>query len=133
QDEQRISPWATAQDLPIYEIAVIVPSGAGGTGSGVIFNADEDGRPSLLFEESAELDLTTTGTKTAAITATLLAGALYWVGVWANGTARLRIPGAEQCAPVGVDPVAPHTPYTTLVRSVSYGGTSPDWTYDASQ
>jgi hypothetical protein len=67
-----------------------------------VYSATADGWPDSLLATSAELDLGSTGTKTASISLTLSANTPYWIGVHHSSTATLRALNSTSFTPLGL-------------------------------
>ncbi len=89
----------------------------------VIYDSDALGRPNARLYESADMDTSTTGVKTAAATITLKAGRTYWIGIRHNSTATLSVWAGAATADInGGSPVT--TARKTLRRTLTYATAS---------
>lgn len=57
----------------------------------ILIYSDSNGLPTTKLYESADLDLSTTGTKTATTTFNFVAGTRYWLTYHAQGTANISV------------------------------------------
>lgn len=74
-------PFLARTDMVVDRISANCTAGVSlAVGRGLIYAADAMGRPATLIAESADLDLSIAGMKTAAIGAALRQGRIYWVG-----------------------------------------------------
>jgi hypothetical protein len=55
----------------------------------VVYDSDANGRPNALVVETADLDFSTVGVKTATVSITLRQGRTYWLGIRHSSTATL--------------------------------------------
>ena len=59
------------------------------TFSKILIYSELNGNPNTLLYESADLDCSTTGTKTALNSFTFTAGTIYWLGYWSNSNPQI--------------------------------------------
>jgi hypothetical protein len=57
--------------------------------SKILIYSDLNGRPNTLLYQSADLDCSTTGTKTALNSFSFTAGQIYWLGYWSNSNPQI--------------------------------------------
>ncbi len=62
---------------------------AAALGKFVVYDCDASGRPNALLLETADLDFSTVGVKTATVSITLRQGKTYWLGIRHSSTATL--------------------------------------------
>lgn len=125
---QQISAFRVPYQIAIDGAGVSITTGVGGGEIRiVIFNSDANGRPTTLLAQSDVIDASTTGTKIAALSATLEPSTQYWVGTWANASITIRgLANASKRATYSNGPSV----LSMLTRTgVTYTGTSPGWTY----
>ena len=79
------SPFIPAQDITCSSLYVSVNGGAGALGRILIYS-DLNGKPNSKIYESANLDLSTGGLKTAVTTFTFTAGQIYWLCFHSNAS-----------------------------------------------
>lgn len=128
-----IAPFCPAFDLTIDQVAISVSTAvASSLAKVVIYSADADGRPSTILAESADIDCSTTGTKTTALSLSFTAGRIYWIGVRSSSTQTLRN------LPAAAFPVLSYTSAATpaiqcvLAKTETYASAAADWTYSSS-
>jgi hypothetical protein len=77
-------------DVAIRGMALLVTTAvAASVAKFVVYDCDSNGRPNARMLETADVDCSTIGAKTASASLTLRSGLTYWLGVRANGTAAL--------------------------------------------
>ncbi|EEW24417.1 DUF2793 domain-containing protein [Rhodobacter ferrooxidans] len=83
-------PFIPRADITVNQAAVYVTTLiASALGKVVIYGADANGRPGSLIQETADMDFSTTGVKSATIAQTLRQGRTYWIGIRHSSTATL--------------------------------------------
>ncbi len=81
-------PFTARADIVVTGIAVNCTAlVAAALGKMVIYSSDVDGRPNALLTETATVDFSTTGVKTATAALTLRQGLTYWLGLRTSSTA----------------------------------------------
>lgn len=100
----------------------------------VVYGSDALGRPDDLLAETATLDLSTTGSKIAAASLTLLQGHTYWLGVRHSSTATLSA-WNTQCTPDINGGTAMQTTARKVVRrTLAFGTAAPSlWGFVSSE
>lgn len=119
-----VFPFSTPHDLTVDQVAINCTTLlAGALARVVLYEADGNGWPTNKIYESADLDLSATGIKTAAAALTLRAGVTYWAGVWHSSTATIS------AWPVAATPDLPGavtTQHQKVIRAApAWGGTAP--------
>ena len=106
---------------------------AAAVGKVVIYGADAAGRPNTLILETADLDFSTVGVKTATIAQSLLAGRTYWLGIRHASTATLSAWGVTATPDLnGGAPVT--TARKVLRRTLAYATAAPaTWGFVSSE
>lgn len=130
-----IFPYIPRANLTLDRVATIVTTAvASALGAVVIYSADALGRPADLILETGDLDYSTTGTKSLAVSLLLLLqGRTYWVGVRHSSTATLSCWLASSTPDLnGGQPS--QTARKVLRRSVTWGTPAPaTWGFTASE
>lgn len=86
----RMFAFTARADVAIRGMALLVTTAvAASVAKFVVYDCDPNGRPNARLLETADVDCSTIGAKTASATLTLRSGLTYWLGVRANGTAAL--------------------------------------------
>lgn len=134
-NRQIISPFCLAHDYTISEFGYSSASSTSNTQKAILFASDANGRPTSLILQGDSLTHTSSGFKPSSRSYTLLAGVLYWGGLWQNGTPSIYSPPTTSLVPLAYNEDANPVPYTSLIRTVTYDavGNSPDWVYDVLQ
>jgi len=130
----RLFPFTARADTAITGLALIVTTGAAASlAKCVVYDSDANGRPNALLAETADMDCTTAGTKTAAVALTLRRGQTYWLGIRTNGTAALSV--WPPSATPDINGGSPSTsPYKQLLRAVTYATPAPvSWGWNAAE
>lgn len=124
-NRMEIFPFLPRADLTVDQVAVNVTTAvAGALGKVVIFAADSLGRPDARLFETADLDFGTTGVKSVALSAALLAGVTYWLGLRHSATATVSA-WSTSTSP-DINGGAPATAARkTLRRTLAYGTAAP--------
>lgn len=126
-----LAPYYTSVPLSIDQIGVAVSTAvAAATGKVVIYSADADGWPDVLLYESGDLDFSTTGYKSAALTFTFDSGVQYWVGVHHSSTATIRSINVSSAVNLGLTSSSAANYATILRRTVAYANSAPSpWNF----
>ncbi len=83
-------PFTARADNAVTGLAVNVTTlVAAALGKIVVYDSDINGRPNNLLVETADLDFSTIGVKTATVSLTFRQGKTYWLGIRHNSTATL--------------------------------------------
>lgn len=128
-----IAPFAPAHDLVVDRCSLHVSSGVAGQCCVVVFDSDALGRPTTLRAQSANGDTTSGGAVQMAISVTFEAGKQYWVGSWTSADPTLRRAQTQSAAVVEWTQAGSPAQRNLLRRTVTYGGTAPDWVYASGQ
>jgi len=85
-----LAPFVPRADIAMDAVAVTCTTAlAGALAKVALYSADELGRPDALIAETADMDLSTVGVRTAPMVQTLRRGRTYWFGVRTSSTATL--------------------------------------------
>ncbi|MEI6801077.1 MAG: hypothetical protein WCO04_17965 [Pseudomonadota bacterium] len=133
-NEIRLFPFTARADTPIRGLAVVVTAGAAASvAKCVVYDSDANGRPNALLVETADVDCSTTGTKTATVALTLRRGQTYWLGSRHNGTANVSVWPASATPDINGGSASP-TPRKSLARGLAYGTAAPaTWGWTAAE
>jgi len=101
-----------------------VPVGVVGNLGRILVYQDTNGLPTTKLFESANLDLGTSGVKTASTTFTFTAGTIYWLAFHCNAVPSGSISGISVANAISFAFLT-ITPITALSRNVTFGSSSP--------
>lgn len=129
----RIAPWPCPFDLPVTTIvADVATAAAGGKFKIVIYDSDDDGWPTDLLFEGAELTSDTATFKTdVSINLTLTGGKMVWLGVRTGNVAITMAANQRYSAiPIPYSNVA-NNGYSSFQQTLLYANPTPDpWVFD---
>ena len=86
-----VSPFIPAQTITCSSLFINVTTLLAGSNAQILIYSNLNGKPDTKIYQSANLDCSTTGLKTAATTQTFEAGTTYWIGVHTSGTQSLSV------------------------------------------
>ena len=86
-----VSPFIPAQTITCSSLFINVTTLSLLTNAQILIYSNLNGKPDTKIYQSANLDCSTTGLKTAATTQTFEAGVTYWIGVHTSGTQSLSV------------------------------------------
>jgi hypothetical protein len=101
-----------------------VPVGVAGNLGRILVYEDDNGVPTTKIFESANLDLSTNGVKTAATTFSFVEGNIYWLAFHCNAVPSGSISGISVANAISFSFLT-ITPITALSRNVTFGASSP--------
>ena len=133
-NRMEIYPFIPRGDLEVDRLSVNVTTLiAAALGKIVVNGADEAGQPDALMVETADLDFSSTGVKSATVALTLRRGTTYWIGIRHSANATLSSwPLAATPDLNGGAPVT--TARKVLRRSLAYATAAPStWGFLASE
>ena len=108
-------PFTARAETPVTGLAVNVTTAvAAALGKIAVYDSDAAGRPNALITETADLDFSTVGVKTATVAITLRQGRTYWLAVRHSSTATLSTWAAT--ATPDINGGAPVTTQRKIVR-----------------
>lgn len=130
-----IYPFTPGATITITGVAINVSTlVASAVARVVIYAADANGRPAALLYQSADLDCSTTGIKTALASLTLPKGQFFWLGVWTSSTATLSTWGLNTTPDINGGAAPSTLARKILRRTVSFAGGAPDpWVWNSSE
>jgi hypothetical protein len=123
-----IAPFIPQTNVTIDELSIIVATAvASSLVKIVVYDSDANGRPTTLLFESSDLDTSSTGTKSASLSAsTLLAGKIYWFGVRHSSTATLRANQLYNSLNIDNGSAPSTNMIKVLRRTVTFANAAPD-------
>lgn len=89
-------------------------------------HSDINGLPDIKLYESADLDTSTNGLKTAITSQTFTAGTTYWLGVYSNAAPTLAATTVASLIQIGMSSSV-LTQYAVISRTVVYGSAPSTW------
>ena len=130
-----IAPFVPAYDMTVDQLGVSVSTLlAANNAKVVIYAADNNGRPTTILRETANIDAATTGTRFASITPlAMAAGATYWIGVRASGTFTLRTLAVGSLPALSYTNAATPVAQQVLIKTETFANAAGNWTYASSQ
>jgi hypothetical protein len=87
----RVAPYIPAQSITTSNLFINVTTATAGSLCTIVIYSDLNGLPNTRLFESADLDCSTLGLKTATTSFSFVAGTRYWLGIKTNGTAASRL------------------------------------------
>ena len=127
-------PFGARADIVVTGIAINCTTLlAAALGKMVIYSSDVDGRPNVLLTETATVDLSTVGVKTATAALTLRQGLTYWLGLRTSSTASTSTWSVNSTPDInGGTPVV--TSRKVLRRTVTFASAAPaSWGFLSSE
>jgi hypothetical protein len=113
-----VYPFIPAQTITFTSMYINVFTLAIGALCQIVIYSDLNGLPDQKIYNSADLDCSTTGKKTATTTQTFIAGNTYWIGTHSSSTASLSVIGGAGLITPYIQNVSAGTSY---VISPTYG------------
>lgn len=86
----RLSPYIPSQSFTTSSLFINVSTATAGSLCTIVIYSDVNGVPTNLLYESADLDCSTTGLKTATTSFSFVAGTCYWLGLKTNAITSTR-------------------------------------------
>jgi hypothetical protein len=86
----RLTPYIPAQSITTSNLYINVTTATAGSLCTIVVYSDLNGVPNNRLYESADLDCSTTGLKTATTSFSFVAGTRYWIGIKTNATISTR-------------------------------------------
>ena len=107
---------------------------ASALGKIAVYDSDANGRPNALITETADLDLSTVGTKTATVTLTLRQGRTYWFGVRHSSTATISTWATNATPDINGGSTIATTTRKVLRRTLTYATAAPaSWVFASAE
>lgn len=122
-----IMPFKPAQTFTTSNIFINVSVLGIGVNARILLysHSATNGLPDTKIYESANLDCSTTGVKTATTSQTFTAGTTYWLGVHASGAVTLTGVVVASLTQIGMD--SSTNQYTAISRTVTFGSAPSTW------
>lgn len=126
-----LAPYYSSDHLEIDQIGVLVSTAvASSLGKIVIYENGLNNWPDALLFESGNLDFSTTGFKSQALTFTFDAGRQYWLGIRESSTATLRTIAVASAVNLGIAGASGTSYYTVLRRTITFANPAPtNWAF----
>lgn len=86
-----VSPFIPAQTITCSALYINVVTLVAGSNAQILIYSNLNGKPDTKLYQSANLDCSTTGIKTATTTQTFEAGTTYWIGVHTSGIQSISV------------------------------------------
>jgi hypothetical protein len=121
----RLFPFTARAQTPITGLVLNVTNAVvGSLAKFIVYGSDANGRPDALLAETADVDCSSLGPKTAAVALTLRRGQTYWLGLRFNGNATVSASGASATPDINGGTVST-TPRKSLARTLAYATPAP--------
>jgi hypothetical protein len=121
----RLSPYIPAQSITTSNLYIRVTTATAGSLCTIVIYSDTDGVPTNLLYESADLDCSTTGLKTAITSFDFVAGTRYWLGLKTNGTTAARA-GLTTASSIPLGGNAASTFISYQISGIPYASPAPN-------
>ena len=115
-----VAPFLPATSFTCSDLFIRVITGVASSLAKIVVYDDLNSVPNNLLYASADLDCSTTGTKTATTTFNFVAGTTYWVGVFTSATQAIFTMAANQTYSFTITGATPG-PSNCLSTTVTYG------------
>lgn len=113
-------PFIPAKSFTTTNLFIVVQTLVSSSLGKILIYSDVSGNPSVLLYESANLDCSTTGVKTATTSFTFTAGTTYWLAFWGNSTQTLyTMPSSSMLTFRNINAVP--SPYVGITGTYTYG------------
>jgi hypothetical protein len=121
----RLSPYIPAQSIITSNLFINVTTATAGSLCTIVIYSDTNGVPTNRLYESADLDCSTLGLKTATTSFSFVAGTRYWLGLKTNGTAATRASlNVSSSLPLGANASSTFISYQK--SAITYASPSPN-------
>lgn len=108
-----VSPYIPANTITCSSLYINIASSLAGANARILIYSDNDGTPGTKIYESANLDCSTTGIKSAITTQTFVAGTTYWIGTHSSAVFTYSSYTAASLLPIIVNQTAQITQFYT--------------------
>ena len=116
----RLFPFTARAETPITGLVLNVTNAVvGSLAKFIVYGSDANGRPDALLAETADVDCSSTGPKTAAVSLTLRRGQTYWLGLRVNGNATVSAWVASATPDINGGTISTG-PRKSLARTLAY-------------
>lgn len=127
-------PFSVPFPVTIAHIAVVVTTNSAGTCKIVIYDSNTNGSPKDPVWTGGDLDCSTTGLKSSALTHSFEPGKKYWLGLrMSAGTIVIRGVAQGNLPTLGPADNASGTQTSGIRRTVTYANVAPTWTWDPAE
>lgn len=123
-----LNPFTPNKTITSASLRINVSVSGAGLNSRILIYSDLNGFPNTKLYESANLDCSTTGIKTAVTSFTFTAGTTYWFGVHTSGTITLTGISSNSLVPL-FSTSASGQMVTQFTNNVTFGSAPTTWTY----
>lgn len=123
-----LNPFTPNKTITSASLRINVSVSGAGLNSRILIYSDLNGFPNTKLYESANLDCSTTGIKTAVTAFTFTAGTTYWFGVHTSGTITLTGISSNSLVPL-FSTSASGQMVTQFTNNVAFGSAPTTWTY----
>jgi hypothetical protein len=106
-----VVPYIPANTITCSSLYINIASSLGGANARILIYSDNDGTPGTKIYESANLDCSTTGIKSAITTQTFVAGTTYWIGTHSSAVFTYSSYTATSLLPIIVNQTAQITQF----------------------
>lgn len=113
-----VIPYIPAQTITSASLYINVTTLIAGSNARILIYSNLDGKPDTKIYESANLDCSTTGVKTATTVQTFVAGQTYWIGVQTSSTQTLTAISIIQLMPLYISTI---TTVSSLFITPTFG------------
>jgi hypothetical protein len=106
-----VVPYIPANTITCSSLYINIASSLGGANARILIYSDNNGTPGTKIYESANLDCSTTGIKSAITTQTFIAGTTYWIGTHSSAVFTYSSYTAASLLPIIVNQTAQITQF----------------------
>ena len=107
-----VIPYIPSQTITSASLYINVTTAIASSLARILIYSNLDGKPDIKIYESANLDCSTTGVKTATTVQTFEAGQIYWIGVQVSSTQTLSGNVVAQLIPININGIIYTTSFT---------------------
>jgi hypothetical protein len=104
-------PYIPATTITCSSLYINVTTALAGSNARILIYSDDNGKPGTKIYESANLDCSTTGIKTATTTQTFNAGTIYWICSHSSSTQTFSSANQGALIPINVSGISVFTSY----------------------
>jgi hypothetical protein len=104
-------PYIPATTITCSSLYINVTTALAGSNARILIYSDDNGKPGTKIYESANLDCSTTGIKTATTTQTFNAGTIYWICSHSSSTQSFSSANQGALIPINVSGISVFTSY----------------------
>lgn len=118
-------PFFPANTIVSSAIYINVGTAVAGSNARILIYSDLNGKPNTKLYESANLDCSTTGQKTATVSFTFNAGTIYWLTLHSSSTQSLATIPITNLLNIRVQP--PTLLFSSYIQTVPFGSAPTTW------